>query len=139
MGNNQLRHYNRPLFPVLALALIMIISMPSCSNESNYQSAVDTVTIIDQKVIGNTEYHLVLRVAGWHDKTEIIELYDAKPTFDKCAKSDIGAVYGDSLGMNKIVSHLFLDSKISTLNIEYGEGEPSKDHNNKLRIEHDKT
>ena len=112
-----------------------MISTAACSNGSDCQSAVDTVTIIDKKVIGDTEYYLILRVAGLHDKTEIIELYDAKPTFNKCAKSDIGAVYGDSLEMAKTVSHLFFDSKNNTLDIEYEEGEPSKFHNTKLGIE----
>lgn len=30
------------------------------------------------------DYYLVYRVAGWSDKTEILEHYDIKPVFDNC-------------------------------------------------------
>lgn len=127
--------YNRPTIVILSLLLFSTTGLTSCSNDRNCQSAVDTVKIIDQKVIGNTEYYLVLRIAGWHDKTEIIELYDAKPSFDKCATSDIEPVYGDSLEMDKTVSHVFVDAGNNTLKIEYKDGEPSRAHNSELRIE----
>jgi len=130
-----MKYYNRPTIVILALLLFLTAGLISCSNDSHCQSAVDTVKIIDQKVIGNTEYYLVLRIAGWHDKTEIIELYDAKPSFDKCANSNIAPVYGDSLEMDKTVSHVFFGVKNNTLDIEYKDGEPGKAHSSGLRIE----
>jgi hypothetical protein len=121
------------------MMMIIIISSYSCSKGTNDNHdctmTVDTVNIIDEKIVGTTEFYLVLRIAGWHDKTEIIELYDTKPTFDRCSKSDVEPVYGNSLELDKTVTHLYLDTESKSLNIEYKDGEPSKDYNRNLKIE----
>jgi len=96
---------------------------------------VDTVNIIDEKVVGNNKYYLVLRISGWHDKSEIVELYNEKPSFDLCSISDVEPVYGDSLELDKTVTHLYLDVETKSLNIEYKDGEPTKAYNNNLKIE----
>jgi hypothetical protein len=97
--------------------------------------AVDAVEIIDEKTVGGTTYYLVLRVSGWHDKSEIIEIYNTKPTFDRCARSDVEQIGGDSLELDKTVAHLYFNVKTNSLYIEYKDGKPDKDHNRNLKIE----
>lgn len=129
------------IFFVLNIVIILITTMgiSSCSKTSSNNSdcpiAVDTVNIIDEKIVENTKYYLVLRISGWHDKSEIVELYNEKPSFDRCSKSDVEPVYGDSLELDRIVTHLYLDVEEKSLNIEYKDGESNKDHNKNLKIE----
>ena len=97
--------------------------------------AVDTVSVIDKRELNSVTYYLVLRVSGWSDKTEILELYDTEPVFDHCAKSSREPVYGDSLELTQTVSHVYLDASSKALNIEYIPGEPGKSHNKNLKLE----
>lgn len=111
----------------------------SCSDENNIISpcelVVDTVSIIDQRKVDDVTYYLALRISGWHDKIEILELYAVKPDFDQCAKSNIDPIYGDSLELDKPVSHVYLDIKNKLLNIEYGMDKLANSNNNNLKIE----
>lgn len=119
--------------------LIAVFCVASCSNSSSDSDdcpmAVDTVEIIDEKTVDGTTYYLVLRVSGWHDKSEIMEIYNTRPTFDRCARSDVEQIDGDSLELDKTVAHLYFDPKTHSLNIEYKDGKPEKDHNRNLKIE----
>lgn len=111
----------------------------SCSDENNRISpcelTIDTVSIIDQRKVADVTYYLVLRISGWHDKTESLELYDAKPGFDQCAKSNVEPIDGDSLDLEKPVSHIYLDSKNKLLYIEYSMNKQVNSNNNNLKIE----
>jgi hypothetical protein len=97
--------------------------------------AVDTISIFDKKMLNSVTYYLVLRVSGWHDKSEILELYDAEPVFDHCAKSKIEPIYGDSLELTQTVSHVYLDVNSKSLKLEYIQGKPGRLHNNTLKLE----
>ncbi len=131
--------FNFRFFIRIVLISITVLVFTSCSNSSNDSNAcpmtVDTINILDKKIVGNTEYYLVLRVSGWHDKSEIVELYNMKPSFDHCSISNLEPIYGDSLELDKTVTHLYFDIETKSLNIEYKDGEPSKAHNKNLKIE----
>jgi hypothetical protein len=121
---------------IVSIAVLCFTSCSDSSNDSdNCNMAVDSVKIIDQKVVGDTTYYLVLRISGWHDKSEIIEIYNTRPTFDRCARSDVEQIDGDSLELDSTVAHLYFDVKANSLYIEYKEGKPDKDHNRNLKLE----
>lgn len=118
---------------------IVLLSMMACSEQSQSQNdcgiTVDSVSIIDSMKVGDTTYYLVHRISGWSDKTEILELYNSEPVFDNCAKSKSDPIYGDSLEMSLIITHVFLDTKNKILDISYAEGQASKTHNSNLKLE----
>lgn len=121
------------------LALMVLLVIASCSEQGANQEVcaitVDSVSIIDSMELEGTTYYLVHRISGWSDKTEILELYDSKPLFDHCSKSNVDPIYGDSLEMSQTISHVFLNKKENRLDIVYSEGSPDKSHNANLKLE----
>lgn len=122
------------------LIYLMVFNLSACreSAETNADlcsMVIDTVSIIDKQNFGNKTYYMVLRIAGWSDKTEIIEVYNAKPVFNHCAKSNIKPIFGDSLEMEQSVSHVYVDVPNNTVSIEYVSGKPNISHNKNLKLE----
>lgn len=127
-----------PTFKLLNV-IIVLLTMVSCTEQNSSQDeceiTVDAVSIIDSMKLEDTTYYLVHRIAGWSDKTEILELYDSRPEFDHCSRSQMEPIYGDSLEMSQTVSHVFLNRIENTLEIVYREGMPDKSHNANLKLE----
>ena len=48
------------------------------------------------------KYYLVHKISGWSDKTETLELFDSKPDFDNCSKSDIEALYAVTIELTQL-------------------------------------
>jgi len=123
---------------IFILSIIMLVTI-ACSDPSIQTKAcdapVDTVAILSKLTVDGTMYYLVLRVTGWHDKTEILELYNQMPKFDQCAKSHIDAIFGDSLERDSTVSHVYLNPNTKKLNIVYVMGKPKNTHNESLKLE----
>ncbi len=123
----------------LLFAIFSLLSIVSCSETKVASDAcsftVDSVSIIDSLDQGSTKYYLVHRVAGWSDKTEILELFDEKPGFDLCSKSKIEPLYSDSLEQSKTIKHVYLNINEKTLDIIYMDKEPRKNHNQNLKLE----
>jgi len=113
----------------------LIACTESSSKPETCDAPIDTVSIIDEITIDTSVYYLVLRIVGWHDKTEIIELYNQKPKFNQCAKSHVEAIFGDSLDSDSTVSHVYLNPQKNTLNVKYVSGKSDKSHNNSLKLE----
>jgi len=118
------------LFLILCLPLLFACS--ETSEEETCSFTVDSVSIIDSINTKDNTYYLVYRVAGWSDKTEILELYDKKPVFDK---SNIEAIFGDSLELSKTISHVYLNIEENSFEVDYEEGISSEDHNRSLKLE----
>jgi hypothetical protein len=97
--------------------------------------APDRVKVIDQATSQGKTYYLVLRVSGWHDKTEVVEVYDVLPSFDRCGKNKKAPIAGDSLETAQTVSRLYLDTRKGSLEIEYKDGEPEAHYNEGLKLE----
>jgi hypothetical protein len=119
--------------------IVSLLILVSCSDQSveteHCAITVDAVSIIDSIKLEDTTYFLVHRISGWSDKTEILELYNAKPIFDHCSRSNIEPVYGDSLEMSQTISHVYINKKDKMLDIVYLDGEPDKSHNANLKLE----
>jgi hypothetical protein len=119
--------------------LILILTIASCSDRDakvdECSATVDSVEIIDSKAFDDKSYYLVHRISGWHDKVEILELYDEKPVFDTCSKPSVEPIDGDSIEMTKSVSHVFLNIKERKLDIVYGEGLPLKNQKDLIKLE----
>ena len=81
---------------------------------------------------GNS-YYLVHRIAGWSDKTEILELYDKEPNFNLCSESDIKPIYGDSLEGSLYLAHVYLNIEEGKLNLIYSD--IYADKNRKFKLE----
>ena len=135
----RLKNAVKRLFFLFVVSLISLLFAVSCSEQDADQKdcaiTVDAVSIIDSLEFEGVTYYLVRRIAGWSDKTEILELYDSKPLFDNCSKSNVAPVYGDSLEMSQTILHVFLNLKERRLDIVYGEGMPDKSHNANLKLE----
>ena len=123
----------------LFLGITLFMALISCSDNGAEKDAcpitVDSVAIIDSMKQGDVTYYLVHRIAGWSDKTEILELYNSKPTFDHCSRSNIEPVYGDSLEVEQTVSHVYLNIKDGVLALVYEDGAPDNAHNAGLKLE----
>ena len=123
----------------LLLAVTCFFLLMSCSDPGVDQGecpiTVDAVAIIDSIKQGETTYYLVHRVAGWSDKTEILELYNNKPVFDHCSRSNIEPIFGDSLELDRPVSHVYLNIKDQVLEIEYKAVTQSLYSNENLKLE----
>ena len=121
------------------LIIYLYISIVACSDKGSEADpcpiTVDSVSIIDSVKTGSITYYLVYRISGWSDKTEILELYNIKPVFDHCSRSNVEPLYGDSLEMEETVSHVYLDANNKLLEIVYVKGEPDKLHNKNLKLE----
>lgn len=111
----------------------------ACSDDTSQLDecpiTIDTVSIVDTKVVDGISYYLVHRVSGWSDKTEILELYVKKPTFDHCSKSNIDPVFGDSLPLTMKISHIYLDAINNSLKFEYDEGQVSGSNSRSFKLE----
>ena len=105
------------LFIILCIPLLS--SCFEIDENTSCPITVDSAKIIDSYLVKDKTYYLVYRVSGWNDKTEILELYDEKPVFDHCSKSNIEAVFGDSLELSKKITHVYLNSDLNILEIEY--------------------
>ncbi len=121
------------------VTVCLFVSVLSCSEQSTdielCPVIVDSVSIIDTMETGGETYYLVYRVSGWNDKTEILELYNLKPVFDNCSRSNIEPLYADSLETAQTISHVYLNTNKNFLELIYVEGEPEKLHNASLKLE----
>lgn len=127
------------IYMKLLLGMAFLMVLLSCSDNDAAKDTcpitVDSVAIIDSLKQGDMTYYLVHRISGWSDKTEILELYDSKPVFDVCSRSNIEPVYGDSLEMDQTISHVYLNIKEGVLDIEYKNSPPDKNNNARLKLE----
>ena len=123
----------------LFLGITLFMALISCSDNGAEKDAcpliIDSVAIIDSMKQGDVTYYLVHRIAGWHDKTEILELYNRKPIFDHCSRSNIEPIYGNALEVEQAVSHVYLNIKDGVLELVYKDGVSDKTHNAGLKLE----
>ena len=66
---------------------IAAMLLSACSDTAPDCFIRDQVTLLDERNINGEKYFLVLKITGWHDKAQFLELYDKKPEFDVCGKS----------------------------------------------------
>jgi hypothetical protein len=101
------------------ITLSTIIFLTACGNDepNSCPVTIDVVTELSSE----NGFFVYKRVSGFSDKTRIIEIYNKKPTFDKCHMPDSPPVFEDSIeieGYIKSISYLRDENQI---NVEYSE------------------
>ncbi|WP_444995856.1 hypothetical protein [Aliikangiella sp. IMCC44359] len=85
------------IYVILLISLVTLGCSEQKKETSSCNGLIDSVKIIDKKTNDKKTYHLVHRVRGLQDKTEIIEIYDHSPTFDFCGNSQIEPIAENSI------------------------------------------
>jgi hypothetical protein len=101
------------------ITLSTMIFLTACGNEESNTcpATIDVVT----ELASEDGFFVYKRISGFSDKTRIIEIYNKKPTFDKCHMPESPPVFEDSIeieGYIKSISFLRSENKI---NVEYSE------------------
>lgn len=114
---------------------LIFISILGCSNdEKECPPIVDSVSIIDQSSLNDNSYYLVLRITGFQDKTEILQLFNQKPLFDSCNESQTKPLIEDSLE-DYAIKDFSVDLTLAKFLIEYDtQHEASNRQSLKLKI-----
>lgn len=103
--------------------------------EGDCPITLDSVYTLDTLEHGEAAYYLILRVAGWHDKTEVLQLFDRQPSFDQCNRNTISPVFDDSLDPNLAVDALLVDPVNDEYSIRYLDDKPEEFRAKDIRIE----
>lgn len=122
----------------LFLAFIFLLVISSCNTSKCFVR--DQVRFSDSVVIEETQqsYYLYTRIIGWQEKTAFIELYDNKPKFDECNKSNIRPVYSidiDDYSVKQYVkSIIFQPKQAEKLKVIYTKNELESMNINALKF-----
>ena len=101
--------------------VIAAMLLSACSDNTPDCFISDQATLLDERKIKGDQYFLVLRITGWHDKVESLELYNIKPEFGDCGKSKTKYIDEHSLQLeNQFVSKVRV--KDTKLQITYKPG-----------------
>lgn len=127
------------LFKFGALSILLGLLLVGCSDSgvssNNCEPIIDSVKIVDIKTVGNKTYYLVHRISGWHDKTEILQLFTTKPVFDRCNRNTTEPVFDDSIDSTMAISHIYLDVNMNNLEVLYKKDMKSDAENQKFKLE----
>ncbi|GAB2189677.1 hypothetical protein MAH1_12850 [Sessilibacter sp. MAH1] len=86
-------------------AIVFLIALASCAQDDpelqECPITIDSVTVLLMQTHNGRDYYLLKRISGWHEKTEIIQLYDQKPELDRCNKDTIKPIFEDSIEIDK--------------------------------------
>jgi len=116
----------------MVIVVLFMLTLNACwdaEQQSSCSLTIDSVRVVDVVSTNNKDYHLVLRIAGWHDKVEILELYDHLPTFDQCAMSTTPVLYAESLELSQWVKRIYLEPQQLRFTIDYAPTRPNTDNN----------
>ena len=124
---------------IIIIALVYVFTFSACSDKASEAEecpiTIDRVSILDHLQYEGRTYYLVYRISGWHDKTEILELHDGKPEFDRCSRSIFKPIYGDLLETDQTITHVYLNVKAGELDIQYKDAAPGRDSVSQLKLE----
>jgi hypothetical protein len=114
--------FKNKLAAVIALS-VLLIPLVSCSKnpvDEGCPLTVDTTKVLLSTTHKGTRYFLVQRISGWHDKTEIIQLFDKEPKLGKCNEDLVKPVFEDSLERDKTLVKLTVSLKNKAFELSYG-------------------
>lgn len=129
---------------LIVFSMVMLSAISCSKPDANIGCSftVDTVSIIDSLSIDGKTYFLVHRISGFQEKIESFELFDSRPIFDRCSKSNIAEVFGASLenedrnNNDQHVTHVILNVTANVFDLKYEPGRiPELDHNKNLSLE----
>jgi hypothetical protein len=131
------RLYKNPI--TILISLLLITACVGCGDSkstafSECSMSVDSVTTIDTKSVGSVNYYLVLRISGFHDKTEIIELFDQQPQYNNCNENIIPPIVSDSIASDMEISSFMIDLKEKHFVIDYSDKPPQPNQAKTLNI-----
>lgn len=75
----------------IILSLLLILG--ACSSNGCEDLVLDSFKHQDKTIISGKEYHLYSRTTGFQEKVVFFELYEEKPTFDKCMQANLSPIY----------------------------------------------
>lgn len=82
---------------VLVLALVCLACSPKGEPQAQCPLTLDTVETLLTQVHEGKTYVVVKRIAGWHDKTVIIQLFDQSPRLGQCREDLVPPLFEDSI------------------------------------------
>lgn len=93
--------------------VFIVTNLVACSSEIDCFTA-DSVELIKTIETEGSDYSIYLRISGFHEKVAFYELYEGKPTFDVCGRSNILAIYEDVVDPSEgVVSRLVIDGNLT--------------------------
>jgi hypothetical protein len=72
---------------------IFLMAIAACSNDCDFDIAEDQIRFADSIKKDGKTYFLYTRTVGFQEKTVFFELFDLKPEYDNCEKSNIKPIY----------------------------------------------
>ncbi len=105
------------IVPLVVVALILI----SCtdSKEKACPLTIDSVEIVDTKMYEGKTYALVRRITGWHDKVEVLQLFDQEPKLDDCRRDLVKPIIEDSLERDLAIVDFVINLEKRTFEFRY--------------------
>ncbi|ARU59165.1 hypothetical protein OLMES_5181 [Oleiphilus messinensis] len=95
------------------------MGLTACSDQRiDCPPVVDTTEIVATNSTLGTQYFLVRRISGWHDKTVIFQVFDGKPQLDACNQDLIVPLYEDSVESGNVSIITFNRTELSFV-VEY--------------------
>ena len=123
----------RHLFFKMVFVFIAATLLSACSDTTPDCFISDQATLLDERKIKGDQYFLVLKITGWHDKVQSLELYNIKPEFDVCGISKTEYIDEHSLQLeNQFVSKVRVKDK--KLQITYKPGK-RYNHTKNLKLQ----
>jgi len=120
----------------MSFLVFIITNLLACSPEIDCFIA-DSVKLVKAIKIEGSDYFIYLRISGSHDKVAFYELYENKPTFDVCGRSNILTIVEEPIDpvagpvdpfagvVSRVVSRLVVDDDLK-LRVVYTEGNIQK-------------
>jgi len=99
------------------ITLSLIISLAACGNEESDSCPV-TIDVVTE-LFSNNGFFVYKRISGFNDKTRIIEIYNKKPSFDKCSMPSYPPVYEDSIETEGYIKSITYLKSENDINVEY--------------------
>lgn len=122
------------MFIKIVILLTVTSFLFGCSDSTTHECFIrDQVTLLDEQHINGESYFLVLRIGGWHEKIEHLELYDKAPEFSDCNLSKFDPIDAQSLELNnQYVADVYLKNK--KLHIIYQTGDDNSHPHKGLKL-----
>ncbi len=114
-------------FKKIGLSLILMLGLSSCTqddkNKEGCPITIDSVKTLLTQTYNEHEYYLVKRISGWHEITEIIQLFDQPPILNRCNEDTIPPIFEDSIELDKPLIKLRAYIKNNSFELIYADSD----------------
>lgn len=119
--------YLRHARTLLRIVPLVVVSLVLISCEDSEDKAcpltIDTVEIVDTKMFEGKNYTLVHRITGWHDKVEVLQLFDQEPELDDCRRDLVKPIIEDSLENGLVLVGFSINLENNSFELLYEDAE----------------